>query len=295
VLTRSRSERCSGNHISVGTTGPGTAAGRTGSDNGKTEPVNNVIAPPQSPLSEDLSVLWHELLSPVNLIQAYTSTLLQMNHAITGEQRIQYIKGIDSASNRLVRLLENLRDISRMENAEILRDQTIALYELLQKVLGDMQAQTQKHAIKLHLHAPLPRVRVAPEKIEQLVTNLIANAMKYSPNGGDIDVDIRFARSSSELAALCEGAPAARTPCYVVSVADQGVGIPQEDLPHIFEKFYRANHKQVRSSPGAGLGLYICKIITEAHGGLIWAANRDSGGSIFRFSIPLDMDERQRW
>jgi two-component system, OmpR family, sensor histidine kinase KdpD len=291
VLTRPRSERYLESRISVGVDGDLALPGHE-ADNRHPAPVDTDRPTAQQ---EDFSILWHELLSPISLIQAYTSTLLQMDHSIKEEERLQFIQGIDSASKRLVGILENLREITHLEQAEIIRDQTIALHELLRKVLTEMQTQTKKHNLTLHLHAPLPRIRIAPEKIEQVAVNLVTNAVKYSPNGGGIEVDLHFARSAPELAALFRNAPLAKTPCYVISVTDSGVGIPEEDLPHIFEKFYRANNKLVRNLRGAGLGLYICKIIVEAHGGLIWAANLAGGGSVFHLSLPLDMDEHQGW
>lgn len=292
-LARSRSERYPANRMVTGTIDAGA---ETNAVRHPMTMAGGTEIQLQKPMrSDDISILWHELLSPITLIKAYTSTLLQMNKTITGEQQLQYIQGIDSASNRMVRLLENLRDVARLEETRIIRDQTISLLELLQKVLPEMQNQTMKHTIKLHPHAPLPRIRVAPEKIEQVIINLIANAVKYSPNGGDIDVDMRLVRSEPELARLYQGAPVLKVPCYVVSVADNGTGVPEDDLSLIFEKYYRVNNKLVRTSPGAGLGLYICKIIVEAHEGCIWAVNKAKGGSIFSFSLPLDMDKPQGW
>jgi K+-sensing histidine kinase KdpD len=83
-------------------------------------------------------------------------------------------------------------------------------------------------------------------------------------------------------------------PCLVVSVADHGIGIPEAELERVFEKFYRVNNESIRTVPGVGLGLYICKIIVEAHGGYIWARNRSEGGSIISFSLPLDLSNSGR-
>jgi two-component system, OmpR family, sensor histidine kinase KdpD len=240
--------------------------------------------------SDDASLLWHELLSPVTLIKAYTSTLLQMRDAISEEEHSQYIKGIDTASDKLVRLLENLRDMTRLEHTDIACDQNISLTGLVKQVISEMQSQTSRHTLRLHFRAPLPRVRVSPEKIEQVITNLITNAIKYSPDGGAIEVDIRMARTAQECEGICPDTLHIKVPSYIISVSDTGMGIPEDDLSHIFEKFYRVNNELVRSAPGAGLGLYICRIIVESHGGRIWAANRPGGGSVFSFSLPLDIE-----
>jgi signal transduction histidine kinase len=235
-----------------------------------------------------ISVLWHELISPLTLIKGYTATLLQLNDAITEEQKEQYLRGIDTASNRVIRLLENLRDITRLEETDAMTLLRISLPDLLRQVASETQNQTTKHIIKLRPCARLPLVKADPEKIELVISNILVNAMKYSPKGGDIEVEIRAVRSEQELRRLFHDAPLVKLPCLITSIADTGIGIPEAELERIFDKFYRVNNKLVHSTPGAGLGLYICKIIVEAHGGHIWARNRLQIGSVFHFSLPLD-------
>ncbi|OGO31589.1 MAG: hypothetical protein A2Z29_02875 [Chloroflexi bacterium RBG_16_56_11] len=234
-----------------------------------------------------ISVLWHELLSPLTLIKGYTSTLLQLNNAITEEQRQQFLRGIDSASNRVVNLLENLRDISRLEETEITADYPISMLELLRQSLAELQNQTTRHAINFYPHAPLPRVKADPNKMQQVISNLVGNAIKYSPDGGDIDVELRIIRTEQEMERFFPDAPSVKLPSLVVSVADSGIGLPEDELDRIFEKFYRASTRFTRSIPGAGLGLYICKFIVEAHRGRIWARNKLQGGSLFSFALPV--------
>ena len=238
--------------------------------------------------SDAISMLWHELLTPLTLIKGYTATLLQLNDVITEEQRQKCLSGIDSAGNRMVGLLEDLRDVSRLEENMYVTARPISLRDLLRQVVSEMQNQTTKHVIRLHPYAPLPRIKADPEKIAQVVNNLLVNAIKYSPDGGDIEVEVRLVRTDLELNKMFGDAPLTKLPCLVVSVADSGIGIPEAELDRIFEKFYRVNNKLTRAVPGVGLGLYICKIIVEAHGGHIWARNRLNGGSIISFSLPLD-------
>jgi signal transduction histidine kinase len=241
------------------------------------------------PKFDAISVLSHELLSPLTLIKGYTATLLQLSNAITEEQKEQYLQGIDAASNRVIRLLENLRDATRLEETGTLTSEPVYLSDLLQATVSEMQSQTTKHIIKLCPSARLPRIRVDPEKIEQVMSNILVNAVKYSPNGGDIEAEITLVRSEQELRRMFRDTPTVRLPCLVVSIADNGIGIPQAELEQIFEKFYRVTTKLTRSTPGAGLGLYICKIIVEAHGGHIWARNRLQGGSLVCFSLPIEL------
>jgi signal transduction histidine kinase len=116
----------------------------------------------------------------------------------------------------------------------------------------------------------------------------MGNAIKYSPQGGDIEVGVRVIRDELELRKIYDDTPPVSLPCLIVSVADTGVGIPEGELNKVFDKFYRVKTKLTRTTPGAGLGLYICKIIVEAHNGQIWVRNRPQTGSIFHFSLPLE-------
>jgi signal transduction histidine kinase len=235
-----------------------------------------------------ISIIWHELISPLTVIKGYASTLLQLKHAITEEQKEQYLRGIDSASNRVIRLLENLRDITRLEETDAINVQRIRLLDLLRQMASEMQNQTTRHFIKILPCPRLPLVTADPEKLEMVINNLLANAIKYSAQGGDIEIDVKMVRSELELKSIFGDAPRLKLPCLVASVADTGIGLPEEELERIFEKFYRVKNKLTPITPGAGLGLYICKIIVEAHGGRIWARNKLQGGSVFHFSLPLE-------
>jgi signal transduction histidine kinase len=237
--------------------------------------------------ADAISVLSHELLSPLTLIKGYTATLLELRSAITEEQQEKYLRGIETASNRLVRLLETLRDITRLEETNSLVTQPVNVYDLLRTAAAEVQGQTTKHIIKLQPSARLPRARIDPEKIIQVLNNLLTNAVKYSPQGGDIEVDVQLVQDATEMDNKFAGAPRIALPALVISVADSGIGIPEAELELIFEKFYRVSGDATRGISGAGLGLYICKIIVEAHGGRIWAGNRIQGGAVLSFSLPL--------
>jgi signal transduction histidine kinase len=236
---------------------------------------------------DDLSVLWHELLSPLTVIKGYIGTLLELNHAITEAQREQYLRGIESANNRIIRLLENLRDISRLEENDTLILHSISLPDMLRKIASETQFQSNRHIIKILPVVRLPLIKADPDKVEQVISNLLGNAIKYSPQGGDIEAEVRLVRNESELRSGFENTPPMSLPSLIVSIADNGVGIPEGEIDRIFERFFRVNNNSTRGIPGAGLGLYICKIIIEAHGGRIWAGNRLQRGSIFSFSLPL--------
>lgn len=235
-----------------------------------------------------VSVLSHELLSPLTLIKGYAATLLQLAEVITEEQSKQYLQGIQTATDRVIRLLENLRDISRLDiAAPNLLLQPTSLPELLRAMVFEIQSQTAEHVIKLRPSGTLPDVKVDRQKIEQVLTNLLMNAVKYSPDGGDIEAMVWHARDGHELPVELETVPPLKYPCLVVTISDSGIGLPESEIERIFERFYRVNNRLTRATSGAGLGLHICKVIVEAHGGRIWASNKSQGGSIFSFSIPV--------
>lgn len=241
------------------------------------------------PEPDAVSVLSHELMSPLTLIKGYTATLLQLGEVITEEQSKQYLQGIQGATDRVIRLLENLRDISRLEiDAPNLLLQPTSLPELLRKTVFEIQGQTAEHVIKVRPSKALPLINVDQQKIEQVLTNLLTNAVKYSPQGGDIEAAVWQARSQYELEAKMERVPQLRYPCVVVTISDSGIGLAESELEPIFKRFYRVNNRLSRATSGAGLGLHICKMIVEAHGGRIWASSRPQGGSVFSFSIPME-------
>ena len=238
--------------------------------------------------ADSLSMLWHEMLSPLTVIKGYTSTLLQLNDAISEDEKLKYIQGIESATNRMIRFMENLRDLSRLEEPDNLLVQRISLPDLLQTITHEIQNQTTKHFLKIRPSEEIPLVSADPEKIEQVITNLLGNAIKYSPNGGDVETEVRLVRSEQVLERMYGNAPVMKLPCLIVSVSDSGIGIPESELKQIFQRFYRIRNKLTKATQGAGLGLYICKVIVEAHGGHIWAKNKLQGGSIFSFSLPVE-------
>jgi signal transduction histidine kinase len=239
-------------------------------------------------IPDELSVLWHEILSPLTVIKGYTGTLLDLGNVISEEQKQKYLRGIESASNRMLKILENLRYISQGEELDLLMTHLISLPDLIRQIAAEMQSQTSKHMIKIATPEYLSPVRAEPERIEQVLTNLLTNAIKYSPEGGDIEIEVRVVQDEPELRSAFVSAPGVSLPSIIVSVIDHGSGIPETDLERIFQRFYRVNNRSVKSTPGAGLGLYISRKIVESHGGRIWAGNGYQGGSIFNFSLPLE-------
>jgi signal transduction histidine kinase len=168
----------------------------------------------------------------------------------------------------LTGLLDLLLDFSRVEAGRLdLERRPLNLTPLIESLVGEAQATTERHKILYLGHDHIEGLW-DEQRIEQVLRNLLTNAVKYSPGGGVVAVEME-----------------ASDAMVTVRVRDQGTGLPPDDLPHLFERFYRA--EGTRRLEGAGLGLYICQAIVAAHGGRIWAESDGIGrGSTFSFTLP---------
>ncbi|MBI2265909.1 MAG: PAS domain-containing protein [Armatimonadetes bacterium] len=221
--------------------------------------------------SEFLSHVSHELRTPLTSIKAYVETLLLKHSRISSELQMECLEIINSESDRLARLLDDLLDFSRMEAQRLrLVKQSADLKELVVGTTEQMKHQTNKNSFKTIVPEEPVLAVVDRDRIKQALINLISNAIKYSPEGGGIMVSLECHPDS-----------------LVVRVADHGVGISPENLPHIFEKFYRVEGPQSVQVSGTGLGLPITKTIIEAHEGSIWAESQWGKGTTISFSIPV--------
>jgi two-component system sensor histidine kinase KdpD len=214
----------------------------------------------------------HELRTPLSTIVGAASMLLDTGVAYSDETCRELLESIQEGSTRMERVVVNLLDTARMENGMLqLKNDWCDIEDIVGAALRRIGETTLKYDIKTELPAGLPLIRGDFVLLEQVVVNLVDNSMKYSPPGSTIIIT-----------AALEGENIRFT------VLDNGSGIPKEDLPYIFEKFYRAKHPQ--KITGTGLGLSICKTIIEAHNGQIWAKNRPGGGAAIGFAIPVRGD-----
>ncbi len=216
-----------------------------------------------------LSSLSHDLRTPLAAITGSISSLLENGKKMDEGTRRDLLLNVYDESERLERLVNNLLEMTKLE-AKAVKPRLEQQYPgevvgsaimRLEKKLGDRKLET-------HIEPDLPLVPMDALLIEQVLVNLVENAIKYTPAENPIEISLR----------LEEGQVA-------VEVMDKGPGLPEEDLEKVFEKFYRGPQKEKRG--GAGLGLAICKGIVEIHGGSIQARNRPGGGAVFRFTIPL--------
>jgi len=215
-----------------------------------------------------LSSVSHDLRTPLATITGAASSLLDEQGHIDPAARLGLARSIYQEAGRLDRLLKNLLHMMRIEAGAVqLSKEWHPVDEVVGAALARLEGRLRDHTVNTAFPADLPLVLVDGVLLEQVVINLVENAVKYAPPGSAIDMSA--SASDHEV---------------VVEVADRGPGIPVGEEARIFEKFYRA--KPAREG-GVGLGLTICRGIIEAHGGHIWAENRRGGGAVFRFAIPL--------
>ncbi len=215
-----------------------------------------------------LSSVSHDLRTPLATITGAASSLAVEQGELDPMARRELAQSIHREADRLDRLLKNLLDMMRLEAGAIqLSKQWHPLDEVIGAALSRLDGRLHDHAVDTSFPTDLPLVLVDGVLLEQVVLNLIENAVKHTPSGSSINLSA-----------------SANDREVIVEVVDRGPGIPVGEESRIFDKFYRA--KPAREG-GVGLGLTICRGIVEAHGGRIWAENRSGGGAVFRFSIPL--------
>ncbi len=227
--------------------------------------------------SEFVSTVSHELRTPLTSIKAYTATLLRDDVEFDEGTQKNFLHVIEEETDRLTRLISDVLDVSRIESGKLsLKFRDFDFIKLLGIVVEKIQSHSRDHSITIMAPDNLTPVNADPDKIEQVLMNLLDNAVKYSPAGGRVEVVVKEYANKLEC-----------------SVRDNGVGIPPEHLSKIFEKFQRVDNPATRGIGGTGLGLYISRSIVEAHGGTIWAESDPGKGSVFRFTLPLASTRRK--
>lgn len=222
------------------------------------------------------SIISHELKTPVALIKGYAQTLARPDAQWDGDTARQSLGIIEEEADRLEALINNLLDVSRIQAGGLKLDYAdVNLHNLIRKVADAYRTQTNRHTIEADLPSAVPAIWADEERLRQVLTNLVGNAIKYSPDGGVIRI--------GGWADMADGLER-----VVLYVADQGIGIPGAELPYIFDRFYRVDSSLRRSTAGAGLGLFLCKAIIEAHGGEIWARSEPGKGTTFFVSVPVE-------
>ena len=223
---------------------------------------------------EIVSTVSHELRSPLTSVKGFTSLMLNRWDRLADEQKKMMLEQVNHDADRVTRLITELLDISRLETGRlVLRRQMVDLPRLAASVVDKVTLEYPELDATTEFPEAFPKVYADPDKIEQVLTNLVENACKYaSPRGLRIDGSVS-AESVS------------------VGVHDRGEGIPASDVPKVFTKFFR---RSVGRPTGSGLGLWISRGLVESHGGELRAESTVGEGSTFRFTLPLlDLDKLQ--
>ena len=222
-----------------------------------------------------LSVVSHELRTPLHSIKGFVDIILMGKTGQINDLQRDFLTTVQESTANLQRLIDDLLEFSRMEAGQIkLKPEMISLYDIAETVVERLGPLAQEGQLALLNEVPenIALIEADPMRVEQVLTNLVTNGIKFTPEGGSVTV------SAFDLGAQVR-----------VSVRDTGIGIPEAEQARIFERFYQVDSSATRSYRGAGLGLTICKFIVEYHHGRIWVDSVEGKGSTFSFLLPKEL------
>ena len=217
-----------------------------------------------------VSIVSHELRAPLTAIKGFAKTLVVKDEELTPATRREFLSTVNEQAERLAHLVDDLLQVSRIDARRVRVEWSdVGLAEALQDLVGQFHSKWGSRRVILDVSDGLPAVRADRQKLEEILINLIDNAIKYSPEWTPIRVTARVTGDELE-----------------VAVADRGFGIAPEDAAQLFQKFQRISTPATRDIGGTGLGLYIVKGLVEAHGGRVWVESVPGAGSTFAFTMP---------
>ncbi len=228
--------------------------------------------------SEFISLVSHEMKTPMTSIKGYTDLILMGSVGAVSDMQKSFLNVIKSNTDRLSALVSDLLDLSRIETGRIkLELKYVQLEDLINDVLASLRTQieSKRQTITTHIPWGLPDIKADSHRVVQVLTNLVSNANKYTPEDGTISIVVEEADSGS----------------LVVRVRDTGIGMSAKDQERLFERFFRADHPGVQTVSGTGLGLVIAKSLVEMHGGTMSVDSELGVGSTFTFTLPLRAGE----
>ncbi|MFF2810214.1 ATP-binding protein [Streptomyces sp. NPDC058000] len=220
--------------------------------------------------AELIATVAHELRSPLTSVKGFTATLLQKWERFTDDQKRLMLETVDADANRVTRLIAELLDISRIDSGrlEVRRQRVDMIAAVRRHVQAQATAGQRPDRFLIRMREPLPDLWADPDKVDQVLGNLLENAVRHGE--GTVTIEVGLAKDTSGGEGTC------------VTVSDEGPGIPEESMSRVFTRFWRGSKRG-----GTGLGLYIVKGIVEAHGGTITVGRAPAGGAQFRFSLPV--------
>jgi two-component system, sensor histidine kinase and response regulator len=219
-----------------------------------------------------VSTVSHELRTPLTMIQGFSELLLTRD--LSEKRSQEALKQINASAERLSRLIEDLLSVSRIESGRLAaRVEPERLDEVIEEVVGGFDKREDRSLV-VDVEPHLPKVMADRDKVVQILTNLVSNALKYSAPHTPVDVAAGRVGSSVQ-----------------VAVTDRGIGLTEDEQSQLFSKFFRGDRDEVRDAGGTGLGLYIAKSLVEMQSGQLWVNSRIGEGSTFHFSLPVATEE----
>ena len=215
-----------------------------------------------------LSSVSHDLRSPLAVVAGAASTLLEKDASLDRPARLELLHTIHEETDRLERIIRNVLNLTRLDSGAItIHKEWQPLEEIIGVVLNRFSDRLSDHPLELKIPSDFPLIPFDTLLLEQVLSNLLENALRHTPTGTPVDIIVTPQKS-----------------VVMIEIADHGPGIPAHEEEAIFSKFTRGTKTRM----GAGIGLSICRVIVEAHGGRIWAENRPGGGAAFKFVIPVE-------
>jgi PAS domain S-box-containing protein len=223
--------------------------------------------------TEFVALAAHQLRTPLSAMKWTTQMLLEGDLGKLTKEQIDIIRKSNKSIERMIRLVNSLLEVARIEEGRYLFQLTpVSLESLVESTVGTFQMEARQKGVRLLFQkpkGPLPKAKIDAEKMRLVISNLIDNAIRYTPNGGEVTVSLKYDTKGIE----CD-------------VQDTGIGIPQNQQGRVFERFFRGANAIRLDTEGTGLGLYITKNIVEAHRGKIWFTSEENKGSTFSFWLP---------
>jgi len=224
-----------------------------------------------------IGLVSHELRSPMTVITGAINTALTEAERLSPEETHQLLKDAALEADLLSNLLGNLLELSRVQAARlVLHAEAIDIKRVIQSAVEEVKRQSSAHEFMVSVPRKLPPVYADPLRLERILYNLLENAVKYSPQGGEIRVSVKQEKEH-----------------LVIGVSDQGIGISPADQAKLFRSFQRLEEFKPGRARGVGLGLLVCRRLVEAHGGQIWVKSKPGQGSTFFFTLPLSQKQKK--
>jgi len=230
-----------------------------------------------------IASLAHELRTPMTSIMGYTDLLMSDAVGLVGEMQRNFLQRVKANVERMEAMLNNLIGVTAIDTGQLqVEVEPVDVRQTIGDAIAGAQAQIEEKNLSLKVHLPedLPTLYADPECVYQIMVNLLSNACKASPEGGGIRLSVQVRDKAEDDLSVA-------APFLLVSVSDSGSGIAPEDLPRVFDRFYRADHPLIAGLGETGIGLAVVKAMVEAHQGCVWVESKVGEGSTFSFALPL--------